>query len=89
MLHAYLGIGLNGNFCLYCSTAPINPAGTRLEHGPQKRFPENVYRQAQNPSDPEAAIAGLISLNAFFAGQEHGNALLEFGKEAPRKRKKK
>lgn len=78
-MHAYLGITASGAFALYVSTSVLNPAGTRLERGPRRRLPESVRSQALDPSDPQAAIQGLISLHRFLRGEEQGPGALEFG----------
>ena len=89
-MFAYLGIAADGSFQLCVSTTELNPAGTRLERGKHKRFPENVRLQAQDAHDPKAAIAGLISLHKFLAGEEYGPGPLEFGEdELPLLRRKK
>ena len=89
-MHAYLGITSDGNYRLCVSIVELCPAGTRLERGKHKQFPENVRLQAQDPQDPQAAIAGLISLRNFLAGQEYGPGPLEFGEdELPLVRRKR
>jgi hypothetical protein len=80
-VHAYLGLTTDGAFALYVSPIPLNPVGTRLERGRRKKLPGNVYAQAQNPNDPEAAIAGLASLDRFCKGLEYGTATLDFASD--------
>ena len=89
-MFAYLGVKDDKTFVLAVSLTELNPAGPRLERGRQRLLPGNVYTQAQNPGDPQAAIAGLISLQRFLQGKEQGVAPLEFGvDELPLLRRKK
>jgi hypothetical protein len=89
-MYAYLGINSGGDYQLFVSLVELNPAGTRLEKGKHHRLPENVRLAAQAPNDPQLAIAGLISLRNFLAGEEHGTESLEFGRdELPLQRKRK
>ena len=89
-MHAYLGFNEDGSYQLCVSIVELNPAGIRLERGIHKQLPENVRHAAQNPNDPKAAIAGLISLRNFLNGAEYGPGPLEFGEdELPLTRRKK
>lgn len=89
-MHAYLGITPDGTYQLCVSLTALNPCGIRLERGPQKRLPESVTRQAENPADGPAALAGLKSLQRFLEGKERGPGPLEFGVDTlPQVRKKK
>jgi hypothetical protein len=89
-MFAYLEFTSDGAYQLCVSVSPLNPAGMRLERGKNKRLPENVRLQAQNPNDPQAAIAGLISLRNFFNNTEQGAGTLEFGSdELPLLRRRK
>ena len=80
-MFAYLGLTADGTFQLYVSAIPLNVVGTRLERGRRKKLPASVYAQAQNPNDPEAAIAGLASLDRFCKGLEFGVATLDFASD--------
>ena len=82
-VQAYLGINADGDYQLFVSTVTLNPAGTRLEKGKHQVLPENVRLQAQNPRDPQAAMAGLKSLHRFLCGEEKGVGAPEFGEELP------
>lgn len=90
VMHAYLGITNDGSYRLCVSTVELNQVGTRLERGKHRRLPENVRLWAQDTQDPQAAIAGLISLRNFLNGQEYGAPELAFGEdELPLLRRKK
>jgi hypothetical protein len=84
---AYLGINEAGDYRLFVSTFQLNPAGTRLER--KERLPDNVYAQAQDARNGEAALAGLLSLHRFINGEEHGITELKFGEKPVMRRRRK
>ena len=87
---AYIGLLRDGTYELCVSAYRLNPVGTRLERGPNRRLPENVRLQAQTPGDPQLAIAGLRSLERFLNDAEYGSAEVpEFGEALPTRRRKK